>query len=84
MAPYVLRRALRHLGKDEREITDLEVGDVLEQVRKGSLERIYGANARVVAEEISMHIRRGTVLDAETVKKLHRWDSAVGRAQELI
>ena len=84
MAPYVLRRALRHLGKDEDKVTDLEIPDVLEQIRKGSLERIYGANARVVAEEITMHVRRGTVLDAETVKKLHRWDSAVGRAQELI
>jgi hypothetical protein len=84
MAPFVVRRALRHLDLDEEKVTDLEVPAVLEQVRKGSLERIYGANARVVAEEIAMHLRRGTVIDAETVKRLHRWDSALGRAQELI
>lgn len=84
MAPYVIRRALRHLGKEEAAVTDLDVPSVLEQIRKGSLERIYGANARQVVEEISMHLHRGSVLDADTVKRLHRWDSAVGRAQELI
>lgn len=84
MAPYVLRRALRHLGKQEEDVTDLDVSAVLAQIQRGSLERIYGPNARLVADEIARHLKRGTVLDATTARAFHQWDNAVTRARELI
>lgn len=84
MAPYVIRRALRHLNKSEETITDLEVPQVLAQIEKASLERIYGPVARNVAEEIARHLKRGTVLDAATARAFHKWDNAVSRARELI
>lgn len=83
MAPFVLRRAARGLGKREDELTDLEVLSLVDHLRKSTLDRIYGPNAGRVAELIVRHVKRGTVLDPEAVKGLHSWN-ALSRAQELI
>lgn len=84
MAPFVVKRALRHIGTTEEELRDIDIDKVIAQIERGSLERIYGGAARQVAAEITHHVHRGTTLDAETVKRFVRPDSAVDRARELI
>lgn len=83
MAPFVLRRTLRRLAKDEATVGLEELKAILVDLERDSLARIYGASAPVLAAEITKHVHRGSVVDVETVRKLHRTD-AVDRARELI
>lgn len=84
MAPYVVRRALRRMDKNEESVVDREVDDLLRLIERESLERVYGAGAIPLAAEISMHVHRGTVIDAETVKRFKRGETALARARELL
>ncbi|MBI4394474.1 MAG: hypothetical protein HY556_11875 [Euryarchaeota archaeon] len=84
MAPYVIRRALRRMNKNEESVVDREVDDLLRLIERESLERVYGAGAIPLAAEISMHVHRGTIIGADTVKTLKRGESALARARELL
>lgn len=83
MAPFVLRRALRRIAKDEETVGLDELKTILGDLERDSLARIYGANAGLLAAEITKHVHRGSVVDVDTVRRLQRAD-AVGRARELI
>lgn len=84
MAPFVIRRALRKMGKSEESLQDRDVVEVLREIEYSSLERIYGASARLVAAEVSKHVHRGTTIELATVRSFVHGTTATARAQELL
>lgn len=84
MAPFVVRRALRHLGKSEDQISDRDLLALLGQIERSSLDRIYGANARLIAAEVAQAVHRGQVIDERVARRFHHGATATERARELI